>query len=181
MLRWLLLMSVSVMPAFAAEDCHTADAADGQVTFRVLQDGAPFTGNFRRFSAKICFTQGRITRIDASLDPASVDTGLPELDANLLKVDFFDIGKYQNVTFNSTSVESNGEDITVHGILTIKNNKRDVTVVLHSQQASGKISISGSFTLDRLDYGIGMGEWTNTKWLGAEVKVDINAVLTRKK
>ena len=96
-------------------------------------------------------------------------------------MDFFDIGKYQNVTFNSTSVESNGEDITVHGILTIKNNKRDVTVVLHSQQASGKISISGSFTLDRLDYGIGMGEWTNTKWLGAEVKVDINAVLTRKK
>lgn len=181
MLRWFFLLSVSAMPAYAAEDCHTADAADGKVTFRVLQDGAPFTGNFRRFSGKVCFTQDRITRIDASLDPSSVDTGLPELDANLLKADFFDVGKYQNVTFNSTAVESRGEDITVHGTLAIKDNKREVTVVLHSQQASGKISISGSFTLDRLQYGIGMGEWTNTKWLGAEVRVNIDAVFTRKK
>jgi polyisoprenoid-binding protein YceI len=180
-LRWFLLLSVSVMPAFAAEYCYTADAADGQVTFRVLQDGAPFTGNFRRYSGKVCTTQDRITRIDASLDPSSVDTGLPELDANLLKADFFDTGKYPGVTFNSTSVETRGEDITVHGTLAIKDKKRGVAVVLHSQQANGKISISGTFTLDRLDYGIGIGEWTNTKWLGAEVKVDIYAVLTRKK
>ena len=181
MFRWILLLPVSVMPAVAAEDCYTASAADGKVTFRVLQDGAPFTGNFRRFSGNICFAQGHITRIDASLDPASVDTGLPELDANLLKGDFFDTGKYPGVTFSSTSVESRGKDITVHGTLAIKDNKRDVAVALHSQRAGGKISVSGSFTLDRLQYGIGMGEWTNTKWLGAEVKVNIDATLTRRK
>jgi polyisoprenoid-binding protein YceI len=181
LLRWILLLSVSCAPAFAAEDCYTASAADGEVTFHVLQAAAPFIGNFRRFSGEVCLTQNRITRIDATLDPASVDTGLPELDANLLKEDFFDVGKYPSVTFNSSSVQSQGDTHTVRGTLTIKNNKHEVEVVLHSQHANGKLSISGSITLDRLQYGIGMGEWTNTKWLGAEVKVDINATLARGK
>jgi polyisoprenoid-binding protein YceI len=181
LLRWILLLSVSCAPAFAAEDCYTASAADGEVAFHVLQAGAPFIGNFRRFSGEVCLTQDRITRIDATLDPASVDTGLPELDANLLKEDFFDVGKYPSVSFVSSSVQSQGGTYTVHGTLAIKNNKREVEVVLHSQQANGKLSISGSITLDRLQYGIGMGEWTNTKWLGAEVKVDINATLARGK
>jgi len=181
LLRWILLLSVSCAPSFAAEDCYTASAADGEVTFHVLQAGAPFIGNFRRFSGEVCFTQDRITRIDATLDPASVDTGLPELDANLMKTDFFDVGKYPSVSFVSSSVQSQGDAHTVRGTLTIKNNKREVEVVLHSQQANGKLSISGSITLDRLQYGIGMGEWTNTKWLGAEVKVDINATLARGK
>jgi polyisoprenoid-binding protein YceI len=178
--RWLLLLSVSIVPAFAAEDCYTADARDGEVAFRVLQAGAPFTGNFRRFSGGVCFTQGHITRIDASLDPASVDTALPELDANLLKADFFDVVKFSSVTFTSSSVQSQGDMHTVHGTLEIKGNRREVEVALKSQQTDGKITISGSFTLDRLQYGIGTGEWTNTKWLGAEVKVDIRATLTRK-
>jgi polyisoprenoid-binding protein YceI len=181
LLRWILLLSVSCAPAFAAEDCYTASAADGGVAFHVLQAGAPFTGNFRRFSGEVCLARDRITRIDATLDPASVDTGLPELDANLLKEDFFDVGKYPSVSFVSSSVQSQGDTHTVRGILTIKDNKREVEVVLHSQQANGMLSISGSITLDRLQYGIGTGEWTNTKWLGAGVKVDINATLARGK
>jgi polyisoprenoid-binding protein YceI len=179
-MRWILLLAASCTPAFAAEECYTASATDGQVTFHVLQAGAPYIGNFRRFSGEVCHSQDRVTRIDATLDPASVDTGLPELDANLMKDDFFDVGHYPSVTFTSSSVQSQGDTYTVHGTLAIKGNRREVDVVLKSQQANGKISISGSITLDRLQYGIGMGDWTNTKWLGAEVKVDIKATLHKK-
>ena len=174
-------MTISCSPAFAGEACYTADASGGEVTFRVLQAGAPYTGGFRRFSGEVCFFQNRITRIDASLDPASVDTGLPEVDANLLLRDFFAVSEYPRVTFASISVQSQGDMHTVHGMLGIKGARREVEVVLKSTQADGRKLISGSFTLDRMKYGIGMGEWTNTKWLGAEVKVDIRATLTRKK
>jgi polyisoprenoid-binding protein YceI len=40
--------------------------------------------------------------------------------------------------------------------------------------------VSGSLTLNRLDYGIGTGEWSNTNWLGAEVKVDFREALGSK-
>ena len=182
MFRWILLILVAACPtAFADEDCYTADTAGGEVTFRVMQAGAPYSGNFRRFAGDVCFAQGRLTRINASLDPSSVDTGLPELDAALKEKDFFAVREFPRVTFVSTSVQSQGEAQVTRGTLEIKGNRREVEVVLRSQQTGGKMSISGSFTLDRLQYGIGTGDWTNTKWLGAEVKLDINATLTRKK
>jgi polyisoprenoid-binding protein YceI len=89
--------------------------------------------------------------------------------------------EFPRVTFVSSSVQPQGDAQLTRGTLEIKGNRREVDVLLHSQQQGGKMSISGSFTLDRLQYGIGMGDWTNTKWLGAEVKIDINATLSRKK
>lgn len=181
-MRWIgLITAVVCSTARAAEECYTADAAGGEVTFRVMQSGAPYTGNFRRFAGEVCYTQGRLTSINATLDPASVDTGLPELDAALKEKDFFAVREFPRVTFVSSSVQPQGEAQLTRGTLEIKGNRREIEVVLRSQQTGGKLSLSGSFTLDRLQYGIGMGDWTNTKWLGAEVKLDINATLMRKK
>jgi polyisoprenoid-binding protein YceI len=180
--RWIVLIAVAASSTvFAAEECYTADAAGGEVTFRVLQAGAPYTGNFRRFAGEACFAQGRLTRINASLDPSSVDTGLPELDAGLKGKDFFAVSEFPRVTFASISVQAQGDAQLTRGTLEIKGNRREVEVALLTRQAGDKMSISGSFTLDRLQYGIGTGDWTNTKWLGAEVKLDIKATLTRKK
>ena len=180
MKHWVWLLSLFCAPAFAAEECYTADATGGGVTFSVLQAGAPATGEFRRFSGEACFSQGRITRIEASLDPSSVDTGLPELDEGLKKKDFFAVNEYPRVSFVSSAVQSQGNMHTVHGTLEIKGNRREIDVVLRSQPSGNKMSIAGSFVLDRLQYGIGTGEWTNTNWLGAEVKLEINATMTRK-
>jgi polyisoprenoid-binding protein YceI len=111
-----------------------------------------------------------------------VDTGLPELDAALQGKDFFAVREFPRVTFVSTSVQVHGAAAQLtRGILEIKGNRREVEVLLRTQQVSGRLSLSGSFTLDRLQYGIGTGEWTNTKWLGTTVQLDIHATLTPKK
>jgi polyisoprenoid-binding protein YceI len=178
--RLVLLLALACTPALAAEDCYTADAAGSEVTFRVMQSGAPFSGGFRRFSGEVCFAQGRITRIDATLDPASVDSGLPELDTVLKDKDFFAVRDHPRVSFTSTSVQSQGDTHTVRGTLEIKGTRRDVEVALRSQATGGKLVVTGSFTLDRLQYGVGTGEWSNTQWLGADVKLDLKAPLTRK-
>ena len=182
MLRLIWLITVAAYSsAYAAEECYTADAADGEVTFRVMQQGAPYTGNFLRFSGEACFVKDRLARIEATLDPSSVNTGLPELDAGLKGPDFFDVREFPNVTFVSTSVQPQGDAQLTRGVLEIKGNRREVKVLLHTRRQGDKMSLSGSFTLDRLQYGIGMGDWTNTKWLGAEVRLDIDATLSRKK
>jgi polyisoprenoid-binding protein YceI len=157
LLRLILLITVAACStAYAAEECYTADAADGEVTFRVMQRGAPYTGNFLRFAGEACF-------------------------AGLKGVDFFDVHDFPSVTFASTSVQPQGNEQLTRGTLEIKGNRREVNVLLHTRRKGDKMNLSGSFTLDRLQYGIGMGDWTNTKWLGAEVKLDIDATLSRKK
>jgi polyisoprenoid-binding protein YceI len=176
---WLLIAVCA--PALAAEECYTADAASSEVRFRVMQSGAPFNGVFRRFSGEVCYAQGRLSRIDATLDPASVDTGLPELDAVLKDKDFFAVREFPRVTFVSSSIQSQGDASTARGTLEIKGIRRETEINLRSQQAGGKMTVAGALTLDRLNYGIGTGEWSNTQWLGAEVKLDVKATLTRKK
>lgn len=165
----------------AAEECYTPEATGGAVTFRVIQAGAPYSGKFLRFAGEVCFAQGRITRINASLDPTSVDTGLPELDAALQDKDFFAVHEFPRVTFASTSVQARGAAQLARGTLEIKGTRREMEVLLRTQQLGEKLSISGTFTLDRLQYGIGAGEWANTRWLGAEVQLDIHAILLPKK
>jgi polyisoprenoid-binding protein YceI len=175
------LLFLLVCTAALAEDCYTADASNGEVKFRVSQSGAPFTGTFRKFGGELCFDKGRLLRISAMLDPASIDSGLPELDAILKDKEFFAVRDFPGVRFSSSKVQSHGDTHTVHGTLEIKGVKRETDVSLRTLQANGKLTISGSLTLDRLQYGVGTGEWSNTQWLGAEVQLNLKATLAPRK
>lgn len=167
-----------VLPARAA-DCYGVDGARGSVTYEVRQAGAPFRGAFHRFGGKICLAGENVTQVDVWLDPASVDSGLPEIDAALKDKDFFAVSQYPRAAYSSDSVQARAGGQLVRGVLQLKGKSRDLDVAITLQRAAGGLAISGSATLNRLDYGIGTGEWSNTQWLGGEVKLDFNVMLVR--
>jgi polyisoprenoid-binding protein YceI len=171
-----LLLAIVPVPA-PADDCRAVDGASGSVSFELRQAGSPFRGAFRRFSGEVCFAQDRVTRIDVWLEPASVDTGLPEVDAALKEKEFFAVREFPRLAFASTLVEVREGQQLAHGTLDIKGKRHELDVAFRLQQEERTRVVSGSLTLDRLRYGIGTGEWANTKWLGAEVKVVFRAPL----
>ena len=175
--RALLLILAFVSSPAAAEECYAVRAADGNVSFEVRQAGAPFHGAFRRFGGEICLAQDHAARIDVWLEPASVDTGLPEIDAALKEKEFFETGRYPRITFTGKSDEGRGERQVARGTLEIKGRRRDTKVAFSLRRDDGAPAISGLLTLNRLDYGIGTGEWSDTRWLAAEVKVNFSAKL----
>jgi polyisoprenoid-binding protein YceI len=59
----------------------------------------------------------------------------------------------------------------------MKGQRRNLDVPFSLQPEAGRLVASGTLTLNRLDYGLGTGEWSNTKWLSGEVKVDFRATL----
>lgn len=174
-----LIAAVASLPAFA-EECHPVDASRGSVLYEVKQAGAPFRGTFRRFGGQVCLSGERVTRIDVWLDPASVDSGLPEIDAALKDKNFFDTDQYPRATYNSQSVEAQGAAQLAHGTLQMKGKRRNLDVPFKFQRDSGRVVATGTLTLDRLDYDIGTGEWSNTQWLSGEVKVEFRAMLSGK-
>jgi len=181
MMRYGLLLLAAICTSAVADDCRPVDTAGGAVTFRVMQAGAPFTGAFRRYSGQVCFKQGRMTRIDVWLDPSSVDTGLPELDIALKDKEFFAVREFQRISFVSTSVQAQGDSRLARGTLEIKGRRREMDIGFRIQQGSGRSVVDGAFVLDRLQFGIGTGEWANTAWLGANVQVEFKAALADKK
>ena len=74
--------------------------------------------------------EGDGSRVDVTLDPASVDTGHAERDKHLReKAGFFEVEKYPEMRFESTRVRFDGEDeATVEGELTLHGETRPVTL-----------------------------------------------------
>lgn len=170
------VLAFASSPALA-EDCYAVRSAGGSVSFEIRQAGAPFRGAFRRFGGDICLAGDRLTRIDVWLEPASVDTGLPEVDTALRDREFFETARYPRISYTGASADAGAARQLARGTLEIKGRRREVEVALSLRRDGGGPVVRGSFNLNRLDYGIGTGEWSDTKWLGAEVKVDFNVRL----
>lgn len=172
-----MLLAAAAFQAAHADDCRPVDPAGGGVSFEVEQAGSPFHGRFRSFGGKVCLSGMRITRVDVWLDPASVDAGLPEIDAALEGDDFFAAARYPRVQYFSDSIGSSARTLIAHGMLEIKGKSRKLDVPFSLQRKDGHPVLSGELTLNRLEYGIGTGQWSNTKWLGGEVKVKFTVAL----
>jgi polyisoprenoid-binding protein YceI len=171
---FLIVLTLAARAA-AADECHAVDAARGSVKFELRQAGSPFRGTFKRFGGELCLAQERVTNIAVWLEPASVDTGLPEIDAALKEQEFFDVRNHPRIAFNGA-----GANGVARGALEIRGKRRELDVPLRLNGSGPSRTVSGSFTLRRLDYGIGTGEWSDTRWLGDEVKVEFSAALRPK-
>ncbi len=175
----LLLAALLASAPAKAEDCLAVDAARGKVAFEVAQAGSPFHGRFTRFGGTVCVVGGRATRINVWLDPASVDAGLPEIDEALKGAAFFAAARYPRIEYSSDSIQKGAGGPVARGTLRVKGAARALDVPFQTMSlAGGALEVTGRLSLNRLDYGIGTGEWSDTKWLGAEVTVRFEVRLT---
>jgi polyisoprenoid-binding protein YceI len=176
--RAVLLIVLCLALHARAEECYPVDPSRGNVTYEVKQAGAPFRGTFRRFGGEVCLLAGRAVRIEVWLDPASVDSGLPEIDAALKDREFFAVKQYPQITYTSQSVEMRGNTQVARGTLQAKGKRHNLDVPFTLRRETSGFIVSGALILNRLDYGIGTGEWSNTRWLSGDVMVGFRAELS---
>lgn len=173
-----LLAALLLAPDSArAATCYAVDGEHGRVEFEIEQAGSPFRGEFRRFGGEVCLADTNVTHIDVYLEPGSVDTGLPELDEALLEPEFFAAGEHPRARFTSDRIERTEQGYVAHGTLELKGVSRPTDVRFMLERAGDRYTVSGSLDLDRLDFGIGTGEWSDTDWLGGSVRIAYEARL----
>jgi polyisoprenoid-binding protein YceI len=81
--------------------------------------------------------------------------------------------------FQSSAIKAVGAGrFDVAGKLTIKGLARDVTVPVQLAQAAGTSTASGGFTLKRLEFKVGDGEWSDTSLVADDVQVRFKLVLS---
>ena len=106
------------------------------------------------------------------IDASSARFGAPETDAEVVKPAWLATAKFPQASFESTSIRAaGGGRYEVAGRLTIKGSTRDVVVPVQLAQAGGSGAASGSFTIRRLDFKIGEGEWADTGLVADDVVV----------
>ena len=148
--------------------------AQSEIAFVSRQMGVPVTGRFTRYDAQLAFDPKRpqAGRVAIAVDTASASLGIAEADAELPKAPWFDARRFPRATFESTSMKLVAPGrLEVAGRLSVKGAARDVTVPVALSQAAGVTTASGTFTLRRLDFRVGEGEWTDTSMVADDVQV----------
>ena len=166
-------------PALAAQ----LVPAESRIGFVSRQMGVPVEGSFRRFDADIDFDPAKPGKghFAIRVDTSSVD--LPTRDAieEVAKPGWFDAARFPRATFESTAVRAAGTDrYEVDGTLTVRGQARPVVVPVQLTRSPGRAVAEGEFTVRRLAFSIGAGEWADTSLVADEVLVRFRLVLSGK-
>ncbi len=149
-------LAFSAAPALAAP--YTIDAGHSNVGFRVRHFVAKTTGRFTKFEGTIDYTPGKpeTWKVDAKIDPASINTDNEKRDGHLKSADFFDVEKCPAMGFKSTKVTDVKDDTAkLHGDLTMHCVTKPVVLDLEVGGVSGaKAGFSAKGKIARKDFGI---------------------------
>ncbi len=144
-----------------ASGTWTIDPAHSEVGFTVRHLMSKVRGNFTSFQGDLQIADNPLeSSVTASIDLASVDTRNSDRDNHLRSADFFSIAEHPTMTFTSTSVRADGEDLVASGDLTIKGVSKPVDLKLEylgvQQDPYGntRVGFWATTTISRKEWGI---------------------------
>jgi polyisoprenoid-binding protein YceI len=84
---------------------------------------------------------------------------------------FFETERYPRISFVSDRISPRADEgnWTALGTITVKERDNPLEVPFTLRRDEPGRRVSGELDLDRLRYGVGTGEWSNTEWLGGTV------------
>jgi len=166
------------------------DPAHTEVNFSVRHFFTPVSGSFTDYQVDLQFDPAdpAASSVSAVIQVASIRTGVDARDQHLMSGDFFEAERYPQITFRSSGVRSVGEgQMIATGELTIKDTAQTVELPIRllgiqpipeeMQEMFGGVTRVASFqadlTLDRNDFGVGVGSWAETAIVGSEVGITL--------
>lgn len=165
------------------------DSAHSAINFTINHFFTPVDGTFEEYDATVMFNPDDLenSSIDVTIPVTSINTRNDRRDGHLQSEDFFNAEQWPNISFESSSIESRGDnEFVAIGELTI----RDVTrhfelpftlqgMMDHPMQENTTVAgIVANAQLMRTDYGVGVGDWAATAVVGDEVDIELNLELT---
>lgn len=179
----LMAAALALLVALPAVAEQRLVPAQSEIVFTSRQMGVPVQGRFRTFDAQVEFDprQPEAARIALRIDLASVAIGTAEIEAELAKPGWFDSRRVAHASFVATGIRpaAGAGRFDVTGKLTIKATSREIVVPVTLQPAAGGVTTaSGAFTIRRLDYRIGDGDWGDPALVADEVPVRFKLALT---
>ncbi|MFN2338772.1 MAG: YceI family protein [Gammaproteobacteria bacterium] len=161
-----LLAAVLALPGLAPAADYVIDTekAHAFIQFRISHLGFSWLlGRFNEFSGSFSYDENNpeASRVEITIDPASIDSNHAERDRHLRGEDFLYTSKYPEARFVSTSYTATGEDSGVlTGKLTLRGVTREIDIDVkqtgHGKDPWGgyRRGFEGSTTLTLADYGI---------------------------
>jgi polyisoprenoid-binding protein YceI len=159
------MTNTTLAPAQTSTTTWNIDPAHSVAEFKVKHMMiSNVKGRFSKLSGALMFDESALanSRVEVSIDAASIHTGEEQRDAHLKSADFFDVERFPTLTFQSKgiSIVRDGE-LSVEGDLTIHGITRKVRLAVEGPTPPSKdpwgntrVAISASTKINRKDFGL---------------------------
>jgi len=152
----------TALPTALTAGTWTIDTAHSDVAFIVRHAGiSKVRGRATGFAGQITVGDDvEDSRVAVTIDSASIATGDEKRDAHLRSADFFEVEKYPEWTFSSTSVTPSGDDFVIAGDLTLHGVTRPVELatefngVADDPMGNRRTGFSASTQISRKEFGL---------------------------
>jgi polyisoprenoid-binding protein YceI len=171
--------------AAVTAETYTIDRTHSSVQFRIRHLVGRTTGEFGDFAGTIVYdpAQPEASRVEATLQAASINTANAQRDTHLKSPDFLNVAQYPTITFVSSKVTRQGDGLAVAGNLTLHGVTRGIVLPVqvlglgtHPMPQMNGAPVAGfaaSTTIRRADFGV--NSWTDAAGvLGDEVEITLN-------
>ena len=187
----LAALALVALPALAQTSTWTIDSSHTHAAFTVRHLViSNVRGEFGKTTGTLTLDEGDVTRskVEATIDVASVNTREPKRDEHLKSPDFFDVAKFPTMTFKSTKVEKAGAGkLKVTGDLTLRGVTKPVvldvegpTAEIKDPRGNTRRGVSATATINRKDFGVAWSKLIEAgPVVGDEVKIEIEAELVK--
>lgn len=180
MYRLLLLFSFLLFSFVASAQNYTPVDAGSKVHFVIKNFGINTGGDLNGLKGDITFMPANITSsvFNVSVNVNTIDTDNDTRDTHLKSKEFFNADKYPEINISSTRITYSKSkkntyfftgNIAMHGVT------KQITFPFTAVQKGSDYLFTGSFDINRLDFGVG----TSSAVLSSAVKVSLS-VLAKK-
>lgn len=169
---------------------YEIDPSHSVVEFGVRHLGlAKVRGRFNSFAGTIVIGDDPTdSRVDVTIDAASIDTRDEKRDQHLRSPDFLDAENHPTLEFHSRRVTLEGEHPRVEGDLTVRGVTRPVTLDLEFEGAASdpwgnhRIGVSATTEVNRDDFGLTWNQALESGgWLvGKQIRIELSVEAVRK-
>jgi len=169
----LVLGLLFALPAQSQE--LTLVPGSAQVAFRIKNAGFWVDGQLEGLQVAGTFRpdQPEKSRLQASVEAASIQTGINARDEHLKQEKYLHVAQYPRMRIESRRIAGKGSDWTLEGDLTIKGTTQPIRIPFDLIPSERGYTLKGSFSINRLDFDVG----GKSLLLGNTVEVDIQCTL----
>ena len=169
-------MLLVIAPAFAAD---YVEAPGSSLVFAGSYQGEVFTGRFPGFVTRMRFDPAQLSTatLDVAIPLASATTANADYDTQMRGEDFFDAGKFAQAHYVATRFRAlGGNRYAADGTLSLHGVSKPVTVTFTWTPGPQPV-LTGKASVNRLDFGIGGGDWADTTLIPNAIAISTKVIL----
>ena len=193
LIRLIAVAVLTVVPAMAGAATWQIDPAHANIEFRVRHLMVAWVkGTFPGVSGTVEIDETDLakSKVEVTIDTATINTNHDKRDEHLRSADFFDVANHPTMTFVSKKIAAEGDTVKqITGDLTIRGTTREVTLKVNEltpaitdpwgNQRRGAMATA---EINRKDFGLTWNKLLETGGVavGDEVRIALDVELIRK-